>query len=269
MADISYDKILEVATRAAKEGGEIALQQLGKPGEIRRKGSWDITFPVTLKVQERIVQILQADFPDIPILSEEMDEKPDPDAESLWIIDPIDGSINYMKGIPFFSVSVGFRHKKLYRVGVVYDPCRDELFHAIRNKGSYLNGKPIKTRWFSEGVEAYLASVVATDWPDNVEKRKVTSYIIELMAGDIVALNILGAPSLGICQIAAGRLDAYFNLQLNLWDVAAAVVILEDAGGVLTDLVGASWQFSDGGYLATNGKVHGRMLDPIRLARIK
>jgi myo-inositol-1(or 4)-monophosphatase len=266
--DINYDRILEVATRAAREGGEIAIQQLGRPGEIHRKGSRDITFPVTLKVQERMMQILHADFPDIPILSEELDEKPDPEAESLWIIDPIDGSINYMKGIPFFGVSVGFRHKKLYRVGVVYDPCRDELFHAVRNKGSYLNGKQIKTRWFSEGVEAYLASVVATDWPEDVEKRKTTSMIVEIMAGDVVYLNILGSPSLGICHIAAGRLDAYFNLQLNLWDIAAAVVILEDAGGTLTDLSGATWQFSDGGYLATNGKVHGRMLDPIRLARL-
>jgi myo-inositol-1(or 4)-monophosphatase len=266
--DINYDQILEVATRAARKGGEIAIQQLGKPKEIRRKGSWDITFPVALQVQEHIAEILRADFPDIPILSEESDVKPDPEAEALWIIDPIDGSINFMKGIPFFGVSVGFRHKKLYRVGVVYDPCRDELFHAVRNKGAYLNGKQIKTRWFSEGTEAYYAAVVATDWPDNVEKRKITSFIIELMAPDIVSLNILGSPSLGICQIAAGRLDAYFNLQLDLWDIAAAVVILEDAGGTLTDSSGATWQFSDGGYLATNGKVHGRMLDPIRLARL-
>ena len=266
--DINYDQILEVATRAAKEGGEIAADHLGKPGQVRWKGSWDVVLPGTLAAQERIIQILREAFPDIPILSEELDEKPDPDAETLWIVDPIDGSLNYMKGIPFFGVSVGFRHKKLYRVGVVYDPCRDELFHAIRNKGSFLNGKRIKTHWFSEGVEAYLAAVVATDWPDNVEKRKVTAYIIELMAGDIRSMNIFGSPALSICQIAAGRLDSYFNLQLDLWDIAAAVVILEDAGGVITDLVGATWQFSDGGYLATNGKVHGRMLDPIRLARL-
>ncbi len=265
--DIDYKQIESVAIRAVREAGKLAYQQLGKAAAVRRKGSWDFVLPATMQSQDKIIEILQADFPDIPVLSEELDEKPDPESEALWIVDPIDGSINYMRGLPIFGVSIGFRHKNLYRVGVVYDPCRDELFQAVRNQGAFVNGKRAQTTWFSEGTEAYEAAVVATDWPDNVEKRRVTAFIIELMAAHVVSTGIMGSPALGICQIAAGRLDAYFNLQLNLWDIAAATVILEEAGGVITDLKGAAWQFSDGGYLATNGKVHGRMLDPIRLAR--
>jgi myo-inositol-1(or 4)-monophosphatase len=266
--DIDYKKIADIAMQAALEGGDIARRQLGNLGSVQWKGSMDVSMPVTTEIQDRIIEILRSEYPDIPILSEELEPKPPPDSDALWIVDPIDGSLNYMKGIPSYAVSIGFRHKKLYRVGVVYDPSREELFHAIRNQGSFMNGSRIKTSWFSEGVEAYLAAFVASDWPDDLMKRKQTVQVIDIMMGDVVSINIFGSPALAICQIAAGRLDAYFNLQLNLWDIAAAVVILEDAGGVLTDLVGATWEFSDGGYLATNGKVHGRMLDPIRLARL-
>jgi myo-inositol-1(or 4)-monophosphatase len=172
-----------------------------------------------------------------------------------------------MKGLPFFAVAIGFRHQGLYRVGVVYDPCRDELFHAVRTRGAFLNNRRIHTSWVSEGVDAYRHAVVATDWPAQIDKRRTNAMIIEIMSGDVVSLQILGSPALGICYIAAARLDAYYHLQLQLWDVAAAVVILEEAGGIFTDAVGSTWQYSDGGYLATNSVIHGRMLDPIRLAR--
>jgi myo-inositol-1(or 4)-monophosphatase len=150
---------------------------------------------------------------------------------------------------------------------VVYDPCRDELFHAVRTRGAFLNNRRIHTSWVSEGVDAYRHAVVATDWPAQIDKRRTNAMIIEIMSGDVVSLQILGSPALGICYIAAARLDAYYHLQLQLWDVAAAVVILEEAGGIFTDAVGSTWQYSDGGYLATNSVIHGRMLDPIRLAR--
>jgi len=264
---MDYDRALDTAIQAAREGGQLALKSLNDPGDIRWKGSRDIVTPSIVKAQARILEIIRSEFPDDTILAEESDSVPDPQADPLWFVDPLDGSLNYMKGIPLFSVAVGLRHKGLYRVGVVYDPNRDELFQAVRTKGAFLNGQRIKTRWVSEGVEAYQAAVVGTDWPARVALRRVNAMVIDVMAGDVVSLQIMGSPALGICYVAAGRLDAYFHLSLQLWDVAAAAVILEEAGGIFTDAAGSTWQYSDGGYLATNSIIHGRMLDPIRLAR--
>lgn len=261
--------LLETAIRAAREGGQLAMEGLGRPGNVKWKGSQDVVTASTLKVQERILEIIHQEFPDHDhaVLSEELDEAPDPDAESLWIIDPIDGSLNYMKGIPFFAIAIGFRQKGIYRLGVVYDPCRDELFHALYRRGAYLNGQRLTTQTFSEGLEAYQAATIATDWPAQVSQRTANAMIIRLMAGEVVSLQILGSPALALCYIAAGRLDAYFHLQLQLWDVAAAAVVLQEGGGVLTDAEGSTWTYSEGGYLATNGAIHGWMLHPMRLVR--
>lgn len=261
------DGLLETATRAARAAGQVALQGLGKPGRITWKGYQDIVTPNMLQAQEQIIEAIRHDYPDHAILSEELAEAPDPQAESLWIIDPVDGSLNYMKGIPLFAVAIGFRQKGIYRLGVVYDPCRDELFHAIYHRGAFLNGRRIQTKSFSEGVEAYQAATVATDWPAQASKRSAAAMIIRLIAGEVMATHVFGSPALGLCYIAAGRLDAYFHLQLELWDVAAASVILQESGGVLTDDKGSTWFHSDGGYLATNGVIHGSMLHPIRLVR--
>lgn len=270
---MNEDRLLETAIQAVREGGQLARQKLGDPGRLTWKGSRDVVTPVTLEVQTRILEIIRQAYPDHAILSEELPETPDPEVDSLWIVDPIDGSLNYMRGIPFFAVAVGFRQKSspqhhgIYRIGVVYDPCRDELFHAVDRRGAYLNGRRIYTQQIAEGRDAYEMATVATDWPVHVIERTTTALILRQIAGDVVSVQILGSPALALCYIAAGRLDAYFHLQLKLWDVAAASVVLHEAGGVLTDAVGSTWFYSDGGYLATNGIIHGQMLHPLRTLR--
>lgn len=257
-------QLLDTAIRAAREGGQQALEHYRKRGRITWKGNRDVVTAGTLAAQSRILEIIRAEFPEHAILSEELDEVPDPDAETLWIIDPIDGSLNYIRGLPFFAVAVGFRDKGLHRFGVVYDPLRDELFHAVRNKGAYLNGRTIITNQRFEGMEAYQAAMVATDWPAQVARRSEQAAIIERMVSHVVSLQILGSPVLSLCYIAAGRLDAYFHLNLGLWDVAAAAVILEESGGILTNIKGTGWQRSDGGYVASNGIIHGKMMASVK-----
>lgn len=264
---MDQERLLETAIYAAREGGQLALEGLGRAGPVKWKRSQDVVTPTTMAVQARIVEIIRQEFPEHAILSEELAEAPDPEAEFLWIIDPIDGSLNYIQGIPFFAVAIGLRQKNIYRLGVVYDPCRDELFQALYHKGAYLNGRRIKKHAPKEGIEAYQAATVATDWPARIDKRTANAMIIRLMAGEVVSLQILGSPALALCYIAAGRLDAYFHLDLQLWDVAAAAVVLQEGGGVLTDEDGSTWFYSKGGYLATNGVIHGWMLQPIRLVR--
>lgn len=217
-------------------------------------------------MQDLIIENILSDYPDHAILSEELEEVPDPDSEFLWTVDPIDGSLNYIRGIPFYAITIGFRHKGVHRIGVVYDPNRDELFHAIDRRGAFLNDKRIITNKTLEGMEAYMDAHIATDWPAEIDLRPKQSNIIDRMGTHVTSVQILGSPSLGLSYVAAGRIDAYFHLALDLWDIAAGIVLVEEAGGAFTNILGATWQFHDGGYngyIASNGVIHGKMLAPI------
>ena len=258
-------KALEVAIRAARNGGEVALARLGKPGYLKWKGLRDVTSEASLEVQEAIIATLVAEFPDSGILAEEgPDDAPVPvDAEHLWIVDPICGSMNFVQGIPYFAVSIALRTAGNIRVGVVYDPCRDELFEATTETPAMLNGDKIVVQQISEGSEAWSAAIVGTDWPHGGERRGQARMIVGLMLDQVNALSLMGSPALGLCNVAAGRCHAYWHLDLKIWDLAAAVLILQRAGGILTDIHGNTWLYSEGGYIATNGVIHGWLLNCI------
>src|SRR3954447_5952057 len=148
---------LEVAVRAATAGGQVALASLGKIDYQRWKGHRDVVTGATMEVQAAILDVLKAETPDFGILAEEgPEDEPLPlDAEHLWIVDPICGSLNFAQGIPYFAISVALRTQGAIRVGVVYDPCRDEMFAATLSGHSTLNGEPIGVQQISEGYDAF------------------------------------------------------------------------------------------------------------------
>src|SRR5207244_3057200 len=133
-------------------------------------------------------------------------------------------------------------------------------------RGAYRNGEPITVSKLSEGEDAYKRALVGTDLPGTNEERKIALYVNRSLGAEVTQLWMLGSPALSICYVAAGRLHAYFCLTLQLWDVAAASVILREAGGTLTDIGGGPSLFSDGGYVASNGIIHGGMLRGIKPA---
>lgn len=254
-------ELLDVAIRAARAGGEVALARLGKPDYQKWKGPRNPMAGASLEVQERIVEEIGRQFPDHPMLLEESDAPPDEGADPLWIIDPLDGSLNFLRGIPLFAVSIGYREAGTYKIGVVYDPCRGELFQAAVNGAALLNGKAIRTDKFADGMDAFQAAVVGVDWEGDYDELKRAFQLTRVLISEVQQIRTFGSPALGLCYVAAGRLHAYFGLEhLKLWDVAAAAVILKEAGGVLTDIDGAAWQHAEEGYLATNGVIHGSML---------
>lgn len=261
-------QVLDTAIRAARAGGELALARLGKPGFKKWKAPREPLAGAVLEIQERVVEVIRGDFPDHPILAEESDAPQDTGADPLWIIDPLDGSLNFLQGIPQFAVSVGYREHGKYRVGVVYDPCRDELFQAVLNGGAFLNGKAIHAEQFSDGADAFHAAVVGTDWIGDHDQLKRAFQITRMLVSEVLQIRSFGSPTLGLCYVAAGRLHAYFGLEhLKLWDLAAASVIIKEAGGVLTDIDGGTWNYSEEGYLATNGVIHGSVLGILAGAR--
>jgi myo-inositol-1(or 4)-monophosphatase len=260
------NRALEVAVAAAQKGGEVARMRLGDPGYVTWKGHRDVVCEASFYVQNAIVSTIQAEYPDAGILAEEgPEDAPLPvDAPELWIVDPICGSLNFVQGIPYFGVSVALRAEGNVCVGVVYDPCRDELFAATLDTAATLNGRRIYVQQISEGIEAWSSAIVGTDWPHTGEQREQARMIVGMMIGQVNDCNLMGSPALGICNVACGRMHAYWHLDLKIWDIAAASLILQRAGGVFTDAHGNSWLYSDGGYIATNAVIHGWTLNCIQ-----
>jgi myo-inositol-1(or 4)-monophosphatase len=262
---------LEIASRAARAGGAVALAHLGQPDYQRWKQQRDVVSGAALEVQTAILEVLRAETPDFGVLAEEgpEDEAIPLDAEDLWIVDPICGSLNYVQGVPVFAVSIALRSGGAIRLGVVYDPCRDELFAASLSSPTTLNGATISVQQISEGYDAFEKAWIGTDWPHDLERLDQALKITSIMARQVITLNAYGSPALGLCYVACGRLHAYWALDLKIWDMAAAAVILVRAGGTLTDDHGASWLYSAGGYIASNSIIHGwtlrclqRVLEP-------
>ncbi|HSL20671.1 MAG TPA: inositol monophosphatase [Vicinamibacterales bacterium] len=258
-------RALEIAARAARRGGEVALARMGDPGYLTWKGHRDVVSQASLQVQDTIVSTLLVECPGAGVLAEEgPEDAPVPvEADELWIVDPICGSLNFVQGIPHFAVSVALRSEGRIQAGVVYDPCRDELFAAMPDAPATLNGRAIVVQQISEGAEAWSGAVLGTDWPHHGERRRQALSIVGAMADQVLECTLMGSPALGFCSVAAGRLHAYWHLDLRIWDIAAASLIVERAGGIFTDARGMTWLYSDGGYIATNGVIHNSLLNCI------
>ena len=181
---IDAGRALEVAVRAARTGGKVAKARLGNSGYLKWKGLRDVTSEASLEVQEAIISTILEEFPNSGILAEEgPEDAPVPvEAEHLWIVDPICGSMNFVQGIPHFAVSIALRSGGSIRGGVVYDPCCDELFEATTETPATLNGRKIVVQQISEGIEAWSAAVVGTDWPRSGERREQARMIAAIPA---------------------------------------------------------------------------------------
>jgi len=260
---------LEIATRAALRGGRTALARLGAPGYLRWKGQRDVVAEASLEVQEQIVSVLQKESPGDAILAEEgpEDEPLAVDAARLWVVDPICGSLNFAQSIPFFAVSVALRVDSVLRVGVVYDPARDEMFTARLGEPAQLNGRPITVLTVALGPEFWEQAWVACDIPHTGPRRKEALQAFTMVSGEVLHHLVLGSPALGLCYVAAGRVHAYWTLDAQPWDVAAAGVIVGQAGGLVTDADGGSWLHSDGSYVAANAVSHKWALQTIKWLR--
>ena len=263
------EQALDIATRAAFKGGRAALARLGTPGYLRWKGQRDVVVEASLDVQEQIVAILQKECPGDAILAEEgpEDEPLSVDAARLWIVDPICGSLNFAQSIPFFAVSVALRVNGLLRVGVVYDPVRDEMFTARLGEPAHLNGRPITVLSVALGPEFWEQAWVACDLPHSGPRRKEALQAFTMVSQEVLHHVVLGSPALGLCYVAAGRVHAYWTLDAQPWDVAAAGVILGQAGGLLTDADSGSWLHSDGSYVAANAVSHKWAVQTIKWLR--
>ncbi len=254
--------MLELAVRLAREAGQIQRNHYEGEFEIRTKSAAvDLVTDVDQACERHIVAAIQAERAGDAILAEEGGGDDDASAEWRWVIDPLDGTANYAHGYPRFCVSIGIEQRGIAMLGVVYDPLLDELFSAVRGRGASLNGRRLEVSAESRLDRAMLATGFAYDVHTSREDN------LEHFAAFVKAARAIrrdGSAALDLCYVAAGRLDGYWELKLQAWDVAAGLLIVEEAGGRTSDFSGRRPCTSGRETLASNAHLHDAMLEILR-----
>jgi myo-inositol-1(or 4)-monophosphatase len=253
-----------VAINTASKAGEWIKSKIGDINKVDTKySSQDLVTEVDKGSEMMIRNLIMTHFPSHSFLGEEGVE-PGPAAsakalqevseeEYVWIVDPIDGTTNFIHGFPFFTVSIALAYRGEVIVGVVYDPSRDELFVAEKGKGAYLHGK--KTR--VSGEDKLVDSLIATGFPaDRYGALAVNLRGIQALAPQVRNIRMAGSAALHLAYVAAGRLTGFWEIGLNSWDIAAGALLIQESGGKVTDTEGRPYTLAVRNIMATNSKIH-------------
>jgi myo-inositol-1(or 4)-monophosphatase len=220
--------------RMARQAGQILYNGYEKDHQVDYKGVIDLVTEIDHQSEDFIIGEVQRLFPDHHILAEESGAL-DGIGEHLWLIDPLDGTVNYAHGVPVFCVSIAYAHQKQVALAAVYDPLRDELFTAERGKGSWLNGHRLQV----SKVEELQRSLLVTGFPYDVWNMPRNNFDYFTRLGKMTqGVRRLGSAALDLCYVGAGRFDGYWELSLKPWDVAAAGLVAEEAGAKVTNADG-------------------------------
>ena len=209
--------------------------------------------------ENTVIGILQSEFPDFSILSEESPAVTR-DSQFTWVIDPLDGTNNYVHGVPFICVSIGLAFGREAIMGVIYDPVRKELFTARKGRGASVNGTPISIAHRTTIKEAFLGVDLGYD----ADKGKAMLEFLRVPWPDVGGFRLMGSAALGLTYVACGRLDAYIHPCLYPWDVAAAIALVEESGGRITDWQGQPATIESRFIFAANDTLHGEFLKLIQ-----
>ena len=262
MIPVDLAKIREVAIAAAAGAGDILRNHWGRTHHIEKKGLIDLVTEADLASEETILQIINTAFPDHKILAEERGVTLGTD-QYEWIVDPLDGTTNYAHHLPEFSISIAFALEGNMVFGLVLSPVMGELFCATRGQGAALNGRPIRV----SGIKSVVDSLLVTGFPYDLPP--VIRELMGRMERCLLAaqgIRRLGSAALDLCYVACGRFDGFWEQNLAPWDTAAGMVIVQEAGGALTDFSGEPFTVEKKEILATNGHIHNEMTGLLSLS---
>jgi myo-inositol-1(or 4)-monophosphatase len=259
----SMNEVLSVAVEAAREAGEFLLESQGRVRTVERKGDRSLVSDVDRRSEEMIVRRVRSAFPSHAILGEESGSRPpDPSREEwLWVVDPLDGTHNYLRGIPLFAVSIGVVHRGTFVVGVVNVPTERRLYTAEQGAGACVNGEPIRAsaRTDLASCSVSLDSDIRADFP-----RKARA--IGALGEAVFNARMFGSSARSLAMVADGTLDAAVEFGDYPWDFAAGVVLVREAGGIITDLAGGEIRCAPSGYLAAGPGLHAKLLAAVSRA---
>jgi myo-inositol-1(or 4)-monophosphatase len=248
---------LETAIDLARAAGDVLNHYASREKLVEFKGQANLVTIADKESEELIISGILSRYPGHSILAEESGST-QPGGSVRWVIDPLDGTTNFAHGYPFYCVSIGVEENGESVCGVVYDPVRDELFSAARGAGAFCNGEPLKV----STVDVLSRALLITGFPYDFRERldSVMHQFREFMVASL-AVRRGGAAALYLCFGAAGRLVGFWELNLQAWDTAAGRVVLEEAGGRVTDFKGGPFSVYLKEILATNGKIHDEMIE--------
>jgi myo-inositol-1(or 4)-monophosphatase len=251
------DAFRDVAVDAATRAGALLRAHLGGPREIRYKQSRsDLVTEMDRRAETLIVETIRARFPGHSVLAEERGVLPGSPSHR-WIVDPLDGTTNYAHGLPLFAVSIALEIDGCVVLGVVYEPNREECFIAERGRGATLNGLPLRVSTVSTLGE----SLLGTGYQYNIhDPRDSNLREHAALSRRCQSVRAIGSAVTQLASVAAGRLDGFWELRLGAWDVAAGALLIEEAGGAVTDLDGRPLDLAAPAIVASNGLIHADML---------
>ena len=252
--------MLNFAIETAREAGQILLDKFGKVSVSFKSEANPVT-EADLASEKYIVEKIRSYYPKHSILGEESGATDIPNAEYKWIIDPLDGTTNYSHGYPCFCVSIGLEYNGEIILGVIYDPTRNELFAAERGHGATLNGRKITV----SATEELRYALLVTGFPYSIVsgnanfEKNIKNFLIKSQA-----VRRDGSAALDMCYVACGRFDGFWEEGLNAWDVAAGLIILEEAGGKISYYDGSKFSVYKPPVCASNGLIHSQMLEVLQ-----
>ena len=248
--------LLNVAVMAARRAGAVLIRNLVKLEKLKveKKGHNDYVSEADRAAERAVIDVIQKHYPEHAILAEESGSQGDPSSDTVWIIDPLDGTTNYLHGFPVFAVSIGVQVNGRMAHAVVYDPLRQELFTATRGAGAQLDDHKIRV----SGRKELEHALIGTGFPFRQADSEMEPYLA--MLGKVVkntaGVRRPGAAALDLCYVAAGRLDAFWETGLAAWDMAAGALIIREAGGIVSGLDGGENYLDSGHILCGTPKIY-------------
>jgi myo-inositol-1(or 4)-monophosphatase len=258
------EQLAQTGRQAALAAGAVLRQNYSKPHRITMKGVIDPVTESDFQSQELIIALIRQRFPGHAILAEEAtgDAAPPPAAapSSLpyrWIIDPLDGTVNFAHGYPAFCVSIACEAAGVLQYGVIYEPLREELFEARQGQGAWLNGQPIRV----STTDRLERALVSTGFPYDIRERlPETLGRMGRILGAVQGLRRGGSAALDLAYLACGRFDGFYEENLKPWDTAAGLLLIEEAGGRITTFDGGAYDIYSGNILCSNGELHAEIM---------
>ncbi len=259
-----YSEILETAAEAARKAGTFIREARAEGLHVDAKSRIDFVSDKDRMSENMIREIVRGKYPDHLFFGEESVYGDTPaeetaeinafrDEDFVWVVDPIDGTVNYIRDYPQYAVSIGVIHHREIIAGVIYDPFRDELFTALKGKGAFRNGVPIHVSGALEAGDA----IINTSMPTNsMQTRAEMVARIPRVAETFQAMRVWNCAAISLASVACGRSDADYEAGIHLWDMAAGILLVREAGGMVTQLDGSPCELTETDVLATNGHVH-------------
>ncbi len=249
------NEYLAVAEKAARTAGDYLSKKFHDSLEIEKKGDINLVTDADRESERIIKKIIMSEFPYHRLLAEE-GEKSVTNSEYFWLVDPLDGTTNYAHGFPVYCVSIALLKNGQIIAGCIFNPILDECFAAIKGKGAYLNGRPIKVSNEAELGESLLATGFPYDIreSDDDNIKEFTAF-----AKSARAVRRAGSAALDLAYVACGRFDGFWEFKLSPWDLAAGILMVSEAGGKVTSFKGGNYDIFTGETLASNGRIHSQM----------